>query len=172
MDDLIDGLLIPAAFFGDDLVYVHQGRTGDRYRCAGENCSVPVIWKESYDREDGVLVRAHFSHISGGAGSCVESARHKIAKLTVVKQINRWLDGSGPVPVLSGKCKACGMVNVHQLWWLSPSETARNEYRLPSGRVADVWAGFAVEVHETHEVDADKAHDLSTDNIQWIEIEA
>jgi cell division septum initiation protein DivIVA len=99
-----------------------------------------------------------------------ESVVHRAAKRWAAQIINEWRAGDASRPIVQSRCDVCGSERTFPL----PASTvdAVEEHRLPSGRVVDVWAGFAVEVFQTHRVDVEKASDLSIDGIAWIEVHA
>ncbi|MCI0339527.1 MAG: hypothetical protein L0216_00005, partial [Planctomycetales bacterium] len=88
--------------------------------------------------------------------------------------IEDWRSGVGERPTLAWMCAACATQRV-QAPCPDKVSAARVEYRLPSGRVADVvlLSGdtpvFALEVRHTHAVPDEKRADIG---LRWMEVEA
>ena len=161
---------IPAAVdSGGALVRPECGETGGSYACP--SCRSSVVWRRPSAPEKR-RVRSHFAHRPDPSNACTsESVAHKLGKLFVVEALNEHRAGKRLCPLVRSRCRTCGSPRDIPLPW--PTEDARAEHRLPSGRVVDVWAGsFAVEVFRSHAVDAEKAEALARDRVEWWELEA
>lgn len=130
-----------------------SARKGVPYRCP--SCKDPLIFKA------GPIRVRHFAH-DRSATCTSESVLHHTAKLLVAEQRR---------PAVLRKCTACFEMREQTL----EREIAQLEYRLPSGRVADVALlvggrpSCAVEVRVTHAVTLQKAQEIG---LPWIEVDA
>lgn len=156
-------LLIPAALTEDGrIVHALEGSKDRNFRCPG--CLEPVVWRQCVER------RSHFAHRPDAP--CSESQIHISAKRFAAQQINDWLQGRGRHPMYCSPCEQCG-TRLEAVPIPRPKMLAELEYRLPSGRKPDIFCGFAVEIFNTHRVDAEKSAVLNNeDKVSWIEIEA
>lgn len=96
-------LLIPVAveLSSGLAVQPHEVVEGGAYACPG--CQEGVVWRRA---SEGVR-RAHFAHRA--EQSCTgEGAIHRGAKLLVLRQVQSYLGGRGPRPVVAYPCSECG----------------------------------------------------------------
>jgi hypothetical protein len=136
------------------------------YRCP--SCDQTV------DLHAGVRKRRHFHH-RGSATCTPESVAHRTAKQLIVACIQRWQEGEAP-PRFLRRCAFDGCERTALQPLPAKVRQAVEEMRLPSGRVVDVallgTGGLtiaAIEVRQSHAVDADKARALP---LPWIEVDA
>lgn len=132
---------------------------GEEHRCP--QCGDLVVLRQ------GEVKRAHFAH-KPTAQCSAETVQHIVAKHAVATAAK-----SGASIDLLVPCAVCR----HVTPFLLPQafDTVTVEYTVPSGRIVDVallgaQAALAVEVHQTHAVDEDKAADLG--GMAWLEVEA
>lgn len=155
--------LIP---FGNDqegnLVRRHDATRDRRYSCP--NCGEPLILRT------GDIRAKHFAHL--GESPCApETVLHAIAKRRVAEAIQAWRLGTCPVPQIKRKCTCCHQPHLQPL----PDKvlSASLEYRLPSGRVADVallgdnGPVAVIEIYVTHLVPQEKSGNL---DVPWVEL--
>lgn len=158
-----EGLLIPCAIAENGrIVHAYEGSRGGLFLCPG--CLSPVQWRKC-DEADR---RSHFAHEPGSP--CTESQVHGSAKRLVAQQINDWRDGVGRRPVYFARC-SCGR-ELEPTPIRHVSGAANVEHRLPSGRVPDVFCGFAIEIFYRHAIEDDKIDVLKRAGVDWIELDA
>jgi hypothetical protein len=161
------GFAVPFAIDGHGrLVPPEEARRRVVYVCP--SCNQPV------DLHAGERKRRHFHHRASAACSA-ESVAHRTAKRLIVERIRLRRAGE-PAPRFLRRCAFVGCERTSLQAVPAKVREAVDELRLRSGRVVDVGllgAGglpiAAIEVRQSHEVDAEKAGELP---LPWIEVDA
>ena len=128
----------------------------DSYYCP--SCEDKLVLKKGEGKR-----RVHFSHRPSDV-CAQETVTHKLAKYLIIKSVNDWKAGKGPVPTIRRKCVDCESFTTQEL--PTNVEVAVAEKRLESGYVADiVFLSLndilaAVEVKVSHAVDAEKKENI------------
>ncbi len=152
-----------------ECVRPRNAQRGARYACP--ECHERVVLRR------GEIRVPHFAHYRAPESCRLagEGWLHVAAKHAVFAAVLNGVDGGSPRVQLFRTCDVCR----EEKWQTLPPKVkkAQVEYRLPSGRVADIALLDAddsvlavVEVRYSHEVDAEKATDLG--EIPWIELSA
>lgn len=155
--------LIPYAVDEDGQLIRRQDASRDqRYACP--KCGERIILRA------GDIRVKHFAHL-GEIPCASETILHATAKRLIVEVIHAWKSGMGPALQVVRKCIDCDVSHFQHV----PEKvlSAKSEYRLPSGRVADVallganGPMAAIEIYVRHLVPQEKAGSLE---VPWVEL--